>query len=245
MKLNVLVACEESQAVTIAFRQLGHQAFSVDLQDCSGGHPEWHIMGDCLPLLPGRCYFRTRDGLLHRIKGQWDIVIGHPPCTYFSTAGSYLMFHPPGILNKERFSLAMAARRFFFQILNCDCQHVAVENPTPLHIIQLPKPSCVIQPYEFGDPYCKRTLLWLRNLPPLFPTAHMLNHRCWVQARGGGVPANTAKKRAKTFPGIANAMAAQWSAFVLEEAAANKRKSGGEAANLLLPTLGDVENQKP
>lgn len=245
MRLNVLVACEESQAVTQAFRELGHQAFSADLQKCSGGHPEWHIIGDCLPLLDGRCEFTTMDNKQHSIKDRWDIVIGHPPCTYLSNAGANKMFHPQGILNKERFEKAMTARRFFFQILNCDCNHVAVENPTPLHIVDLPKPSCIIQPYEFGEPYRKRTLLWLRNLPPLFPSGHMLNFTPWVQAHGGGCPANTPKQRAKTFPGIAKAMAVQWSAFLENEAERKNQKISGEAASLSLPTPEHVKNQKP
>ena len=238
MRLNILIACEESQAITIEFRKLGHRAFSCDLQQCSGGHPEWHIMGDCLPLLPGRCSFYTSDGKLHNIKNQWDIVIGHPPCTYLSKAGANRMFHPPGIINQQRFELAMQAKEFFLSILYCDCERVAVENPTPLHIVGLPKPSCVIQPYEFGDPYCKRTLLWLKNLPPLIPTCHVVNFRPWVQAHCGGMPANTPKMRSKTFPGIARAIAQQWSAFVIAEKKQKQNKNGDEVATQLCAYSG-------
>lgn len=217
--LNVLIVCEESQAVCQAFRKLGHTAFSSDIQKCSGGHPEWHILGNCLDVINGSCSFVTEDGQQHCIKDEWDIVIGHPPCTYLSIASANKMFHPPGHVNQERYQKAMLAKEFFMQIFNCKCKYIAVENPTPLKIVGLPKPSCVIQPYEFGEKYCKRTLLWLKNLPILFPTLHVTEYKCWVQAHGGGMPANTPKMRAKTFPGIAKAMAEQWADYVIENQA--------------------------
>lgn len=198
--MRVLVACEESQRVTIAFRERGHEAYSCDIQPCSGGHPEWHIQADALELL----------------KLKWDLIIAHPPCTYLSNAGAVRMF-PRGQLNEERYAKALEAKEFFMKFLNADCPRICVENPMPLSIMQLPKPDCIIQPYEFGEPYTKRTYLWLKGLPPLMPTCNYIGHtRPWVDSSGGkgrkgqrGI-AHSQKDRSKTFPGIAKAMAEQW-----------------------------------
>lgn len=138
--MKVLVACEESQTVCRAFRELGHESYSCDIQDCSGGHPEWHVMGNCLPLLNGDCSFTTNDGLQHSVKGEWDLLICHPPCTYMSKAGARWMY-AGGVLNRERLSLAMEARDFFFKCYNAKCKHIAVENPVPLKIVNLPPPK--------------------------------------------------------------------------------------------------------
>lgn len=192
-QLQVLIACEESQRACIAFRQLGHKAFSCDIQPCSGGHPEWHLQGDVRQL----------------IGFNWDLIVAHPPCTYLAKSSATSMYAGK-VLNQERFAKAMDARAFFMLFYECQCPFVAIENPTPLKCVQLPPYSQIIQPYEFGDPYSKRTVLWLKNLPPLFPTAHMLNHSSWVMRSG------YAKTRSKSFGGIAAAMAEQWSDYILK-----------------------------
>lgn len=164
--MKVLVACEESQAVCIAFRKLGHEAYSCDTQECSGGHPEWHIKGDVLPLINGNKPFITMDGDLHAIVGTWDLLIAFPPCTYLTNAGS-IRLRIKGEINKERMAKAVEAKAFFMKFLEADCQKICVENPTPGKIHQLPQYTQAIQPWWFGHPYTKRTCLWLKNLPPL------------------------------------------------------------------------------
>lgn len=164
--MKVLVACEESQAVCIAFRKSGHEAYSCDTQECSGGHPEWHIKGDVLPLINGNKPFITMDGDLHAIVGTWDLLIAFPPCTYLTNAGS-VRLRVKGEINKERMAKAVEAKAFFMKFLEADCQKICVENPTPGKIHQLPQYTQAIQPWWFGHPYTKRTCLWLKNLPPL------------------------------------------------------------------------------
>lgn len=164
--MKVLVACEESQAVCIAFRKLGHEAYSCDTQECSGGHPEWHIKGDVLPLINGNKPFITMDGDLHAIVGTWDLLIAFPPYTYLTNAGS-VRLRIKGEINKERMAKAVEAKAFFMKFLEADCQKICVENPTPGKIHQLPQYTQAIQPWWFGHPYTKRTCLWLKNLPPL------------------------------------------------------------------------------
>ena len=217
--MRVLVACEESQAVTKEFRRLGHEAYSCDIIECSGGHPEWHIMQDVLPLLNGDCSFKTMDGTEHRIEGEWDMIIAHPPCTYMSKAGARWMFPRAGEVNQERLALAIEAKEFFSRLLNADCPRVAVENPRPLKIIGLPIPTQVLQPYEYGHPYSKATCLWLKGLPKLKPTDVLNEYTPFLPSntgafsRGGGGSrgvAHDAKTASKTFPGIARAMAEQW-----------------------------------
>ncbi len=166
--MKVLVACEESQAVCIAFRKLGHEAYSCDTQECSGGHPEWHIKGDVLPLINGNKPFITMDGDLHAIVGTWDLLIAFPPCTYLTNAGS-VRLRVKGEINKERMAKAIEAKAFFMRFLEADCQKICVENPTPGKIHQLPQYTQAIQPWWFGHPYTKRTCLWLKNLPPPLP----------------------------------------------------------------------------
>lgn len=158
--MNVLVACEESQVVCKAFRDKGHNAFSCDIQMCSGGHPEWHINDDVLPLLNGRCTFYTVDGQEHTIDGKWDLIIAHPPCTYLTNGGAVQMFREKTeyyegygtfqMVNIDRLRKGMIARDFFMKCLNANCQRIAVENPVPMGIYELPDPSQIIQPYEFG-----------------------------------------------------------------------------------------------
>lgn len=202
--MKVLVACEESQEVCKAFRRRNHEAYSCDIQECSGGHPEWHIHGDALETLGSR---------------DWDLVIAHPPCTYMSKAGARWMYPKAGEINEERLAKAMEAREFFMRFLEADVPRIAVENPRPMKIVGLPEPSQTIQPYDFGDPYSKATHLWLRNLPPLMATVICEKHVPWVQSNTGakargrkyhpGIARNQ-KERSKTFPGIAEAMAEQW-----------------------------------
>lgn len=193
--MKVLVACEESQRVCIAFRERGHEAYSCDIQECSGGHPKWHIQGDVLPLL----------------KEKWDLIIAHPPCTYLSNAGAKHLFKG-GVLNQDRYNKGMAAKNFFMQFYNCGCEKIAIENPVPSKIFDLPKYSQIIQPYWFGEPYQKRTCLWLRGLPLLTPTDLVDNAEPttvsgnWYN-KGGK---ERQKNRSKTFWGIARAMAEQW-----------------------------------
>lgn len=226
--MKVLVACEESQAVCMAFRERGHEAYSCDIQECSGGHPEWHIQGDVLEILEPTHYeenvidpinFETMDGKTHIIDGKWDLIIAHPPCTYMSNAGARWMYPKAGEISQERLKLAMEAKDFFFRFINADCDKICVENPVPLKIVGLPIPTQKIQPYQFGHPYSKCTCLWLKGLPKLTPTNVVKKVDTWCPAntgsfsRGGcgsrGI-AKAAKERSKTFPGIAKAMAEQW-----------------------------------
>lgn len=225
--MNVLIACEESQTVCTEFRKLGHRAFSCDLQECSGGHPEWHIQGDVLPLINGRCSFTTADTHTHTQADRWDLLIAHPPCTYLSNAGACRMFRVidgEQFIVPERYKLMLEGREFFFKFMNADCERIAVENPLPMKICKLPEPTQIVQPFDFGHPYSKRTLLWLKNLPPLQPTKYMDSWKPWLpsntsalkEGRGWKGSIQGSKNYAKTFQGIAQAMAEQWSAYILK-----------------------------
>ena len=217
--MKLLVACEESQRVCIAFRERGHEAYSCDVEECSGGHPEWHIQQDVLPLINGNCEFKTVDGTQHKITGEWDLLIAHPPCTYLTNAGAVRM-RVKGKIVKERFEKAMKAKEFFMKLINAKCKRIAVENPTPMKIVELPKYTQAIQPYEYGHPYSKRTCLWLKGLPPLMSTQIVLEYEPYVNGgykdtKGNyrkfqGRKERDPKTRSKTFPGIAQAMADQW-----------------------------------
>lgn len=219
--MNVLIACEESQEVCKAFRAKGHTAFSCDIQECSGGHPEWHIMGDVLPLLNGSCEFITADGTGHAVSGKWDLIIAHPPCTYLSNAGARWLY-AGGELNEERYKKGLDGKAFFMAFLLADCDRIAVENPIPSSVYNLPEYTQIIQPYEYGHPNTKKTCLWLKGLAPLRPTEIVepvrgrrfqqkngnWRYSCWEMDQRGGK--DRAKERSKTFPGIAQAMAEQW-----------------------------------
>lgn len=213
--MKVLVACEESQAVCKAFRERGHEAYSCDIQEPSGGHPEWHILGDALKAIQGG-RVTTMDGCVHDI-GTWDLLIAHPPCTYLSNAGATNL-RKHGVLNEERMRKACEAKKVFMQLLDAPIQRVCVENPVPSKIHQLPPYNQIIQPYMFGDPWMKRTCLWLRNLPILMATCIVVPEGKWVETTHHGrncgdwqkKGVRTAKLRSKTFPGIAAAMAEQW-----------------------------------
>lgn len=206
--MNVLVCCEESQAVCIEFRKLGHMAFSCDIQRCSGGFPEWHIVGDCLPLLNGDCYFLTQSGQLGYIDGPWDLIIAHPPCTYLSKAGSCNLFnHDSSIKDYDRLAKGYQAKDFFMKFFNTTCQRVVIENPVPIKLFNLPEPSQIIQPYYFGDNFSKRTCLWLIGLPLLdfyLDDVDLNLVKSWTKLH------SSAKIRSKTFPGIARAFAIQY-----------------------------------
>lgn len=219
--MKVLVACEESQRVCMAFRELGHEAYSCDIQDCSGGHPEWHIKDDALKYINGRCSFVTCDGKAHETSGKWDLLIAHPPCTYLSNAGACRLYPNKGQLNQERYQKGLEAKEFFMMFYNADCDKIAVENPIPSKIFDLPKYTQTIQPYEYGHPYSKKTCLWLKNLTPLKPTEIISDYTPYLPSGTGRKLKGTsygAKEqdrnrkvmRSKTFPGIAKAMAEQW-----------------------------------
>lgn len=233
--MNVLIACEESQEVCKAFRAKGHQAFSADIQECSGGHPEWHIMGDVLPLLNGHVTFTTMDGTEHNIEGRWDLIIAHPPCTDLAVSGARYF------AVKREDGRQRAAIEFFCQFLIADCDKIVIENPVCIisgkylkeHFPDLAKkyglpkkPTQAIQPYEYGEHARKKTCLWEKGVAPLKPTnivdpgeivgdgysvgASLLMAR---DENGKILRYNdprTAKIRSKTYPGIAKAMAEQW-----------------------------------
>ena len=219
--MKVLIACEESQRVCIAFRERGHEAYSCDIQECSGGHPEWHIQGDVLPIINGNCEFETADGQKHRIDGKWDLIIAHPPCTYLTNAGARWLY-AGGKLNEERYKKGIEAKEFFIKFLDADCEKICVENPVPSSIYGLPPYSQTVQPYEHGHPNTKKTCLWLKGLEILKPTNTVepvrgrrfkqnngkYRYSCWEMDQKGGK--NRAKERSKTFEGIAKAMAEQW-----------------------------------
>ena len=218
--MKILVACEESQAVTIELRRLGHEAYSCDLIECSGGHPEWHIMQDVLPLLGGNCEFLSMDGQAHTIEGKWDMIIAHPPCTYLSNAGARWLY-AGGKLNEERYKKGLEAKEFFLKFLNADCPRIAVENPIPSSVYELPEYTQIVQPYEYGHPWSKKTCLWIKGMEPLKPTNIITDHRPFCSSgsysgthdpkyKGASRKGGSAKSRSKTFAGIAKAIAEQW-----------------------------------
>ena len=195
--MKILIACEESQTVCKAFRVKGHEAYSCDILLPSGGHPEWHI----------------QDDVLKHLDEGWDMMIAHPPCTYLSNAGARFLYEGgEGVLNLERFKIGKEAAKFFMKLLNAPIERISVENPVPSTIFKLPRYSQIIQPYQFGHPFQKKTCLWLKNLPELIPTKILKKPQStkvpgnWFN-RGGK---ERQKNRAKTFQGIADAMAEQW-----------------------------------
>ena len=222
--MNILVACEESQRVCLAFREQGHNAYSCDVLPCSGGRPEWHIQGDVLNYLaPYKLYptedlnkhvpitFITEDGGYHEVP-KWDMLIAFPPCTFLTKAGACnIPKHP------ERIEQGNQAREFFMSLYTCGIERIAIENPIPMKRFNLPTPSMRFQPYEFDDgssdnDYSKYTYLWLKNLPPLMPTVcpdFSYKYPSWCKVNESGVK-DRAKNRIKTFPGVARAMAMQW-----------------------------------
>lgn len=215
--MKILVACEESQAVTIEMRNLGHEAYSCDVQEPSGGHPEWHIHGNALDALLGG-QIVTMDGIPHDV-GAWDMLIAHPPCTYLSNAGACRLYPRKGELDMARYQEGLKAKAFFMCFYNADVPRIAVENPVSSKVFNMPPHTQEIQPWMFGHPYTKKTRLWLKGLPLLRPTnvvepsapyvpsgTGRKNHNTYGAAKRG----DDAKERSKTFPGIAKAMAEQW-----------------------------------
>lgn len=234
--MNVLVACEESQRVCIAFRERGHEAYSCDIQECSGGHPEWHIQGDVLPLLNGNCTFETADARTHTLRGRWDLIIAHPPCTFLSNVAtrqySLKCCSPDKVVSRweERAKAAV----FFMQFALADCEKICVENPVGFMNSAYKKADQIIHPYYFAESkddnenyHKKRTCLWLKGLEPLKRKTHLPEPEpmyilqgekgkgkkigwCEGMRNVHGGQAERAKARSKTFPGIAKAMAEQW-----------------------------------
>ena len=232
--MKVLIACEESQRVCIAFRERGHEAYSCDILECSGGHPEWHIKGDVLPLINGRCEFETMDGLKHKIDSKWDLIIA--PCTFLSNVATrqYSLKCCPPEKVVARWEERAKAAVFFMRFALADCDRIAVENPVGFMNSAYRKPDQIIHPYYFAENendkenyHEKRTCLWLKGLPllkrkndlPIPPPMYILQGEkgkgkkigwCEGMRNIKGGQDERAKARSKTFPGVAKAMAEQW-----------------------------------
>ena len=200
--MNILVACEESQAVTKELRARGHNAFSCDLMDCSGGFPGWHIKADVSPLLNGHCSFITQDGNCHSIEKKWDMIIAFPPCTDLAVSGARYF------KEKQKDGRQQKSIDFFMLFTEVDCPRVAIENPIGIMSTRWKKPTQIIQPWMFGHGETKATCLWLKGLSPLQPTEIVegREQRVWKMPPSK----ERAKLRSKTYPGIAKAMAEQW-----------------------------------
>lgn len=212
MIINVLVCCEESQTVCKAFLARGFNAFSCDIQQCSGKRKDRHFQRDCFEILEVPGTFIAEDGTKHYIE-KWHLVIAHPPCTYLSKAGALLLFDAEhNIKDFERYQKGLEAKAFFLRFFDLPgVDFIAVENPVPMKIWELPHCTTSIQPYEYGHPYSKLTLFWLFNLPPLLPTDIVMNHVSFVKKR------KTKKARSKTFKGVADAMADQWGDWIIKK----------------------------
>lgn len=220
--MKILIACEESQTVCKAMREQGHEAYSADIQEPSGGHPEWHILGDVLPIINGSCEFTTMDGSVHKIDGKWDLLIAHPPCTYLTVTGNrWFNVERYEDKAKERIKLREKAIVFFMRFANANCDRIAIENPVGIMSTCWRPPDCIVQPYMFGDPFEKRTCFWLKGLPPLVPTNVVTPPPRKSFDSGKTMPAwysdaiklpaeERSRLRSKTFSGIAEAMADQW-----------------------------------
>lgn len=219
--MRVLIACEESQRVCTAFRQRGHEAYSCDIIDCSGGHPEWHIKQDVLPLLNGNCRFTTADGAEHTISSKWDLIIAHPPCTYLTVcANRYYDINRYGQKAEKRLKDREAAIEFFMKFVYADCEHIAIENPVGVISTRYRKPDQIIHPYFFGENFSKSTCLWLKNLPKLKATNMVDKGEFETFSSGKKMPkwysdlfkncktqTERSLMRSKTFQGVAKAMA--------------------------------------
>ena len=192
-----------------AFRAKGHRAFSCDIQECSGGHPEWHIQGDCLPLLNGNCTFQTADTHTHTQVGKWDLIIAHPPCTELCSSGQ--RWYAEG---RKNYRLQREAIAFFYRFVMADCDKIAIENPVGVMSSAYRKPDCIINPWQFGHPEQKKTCLWLKGLPPLHETDNVYDYMMTLplkeRTRIWQMGSNHGKERSKTYPGIAKAFAEQW-----------------------------------
>lgn len=232
--MKILIACEESQTVCIELRRLGHEAYSADIQEPSGGHPEWHILGDVMPFINGRCSFQTMDGSVHKIDGKWDLMIAHPPCTYLSgvTTRHLSLKCTPAEKVVERFWKLAESAVFFMQFALADCDRICVENPLGFMSTLWRKPDQIVHPFYFAESeddvenyQKKRTCFWLRGLLPLKRKNQLKPPKPYGYTKSGK-PINfeeahgkiagfqhggsSASARSKTFPGIARAMAEQW-----------------------------------
>jgi hypothetical protein len=197
MAKKILVACEESQTVTKAFRKRGFEAYSCDIQDCSGGHPEWHIKGDAIEQLD---------------KG-WDLIIAHPPCTHLAVSGA--RWFKEGV---KPLYLQDEAADFFMKFVNAPAPLIAVENPICIMSSRYRKPDQIINPFQFGHPEQKKTCLWLKGLPKLNETENVYEYMMTLsikeRTRIHWLGSNKSKERSKTYEGIAEAMAEQWGNFL-------------------------------
>ena len=196
------------------FREKGFEAFSCDVVDQSGGHPEWHIKADVLPLLDGNCSFKTCDGSIHQIVGKWDMIIAFPPCTHLCNSGQRWFTE-----GKKPIKLQREAIAFFYRFVMADCERIVIENPVGIMSTCYRKPNQVINPYEFGETECKNTCLWIKGLPNLVPTKIVPKeqrtdgiHKAYFNGKHYSWSSQETKTlRSKTFEGIAKAMADQWS----------------------------------
>lgn len=234
--MRILVGCEESQAVTIEARRCGHEAYSCDIIECSGGHPEWHIMQDVLPLLNGNCAFKTCDGAEHAIDGKWDMILFFPPCTFLTSTGNrWFDVERYGEKANQRIKNRKKAAEFFMAGWNADCDRVIIENPIGYMSSHFRKPDQIIHPYYFAeeedDENCERkaTCLWFRGVLPL---RYEIKFRPRVieYKNGKGTdspwhmntmklpPDERAKARSKTYPGFAKALIQQWAGDITKEA---------------------------
>lgn len=222
--MKILVACEESQALTIELRKSGHEAYSCDIIECSGGHPEWHIRWDALALVNGNCSFMTTDGELHSIQGKWDMIIAFPPCTDLASSGAR------HFAKKRADGRQQRSIDFFMAFANADCERIAIENPVGIMSTKWRKPDQIIQPWQFAlteeEKTEKSTCLWLKGLKPLVPRTVErpdLAYRYFTTKKGERKrqtlwyyktrclpPSERGRVASKTFPGIAKAMAEQW-----------------------------------
>ena len=266
-QLNILVACEESQAVCSAFRKLGHNAFSCDLLECSGGHPEWHFNHDVTKVLD-KTDLTLQNGEVATINGDWDIMIGHPPCTYLAVSGAQWYYHPddkhlpveqrrphPKYPNRAKDREDAAA--FFMLLANADVKRIAIENPVGVMSTRWRKADQAIQPYMFGDPFSKNTCLWLKNLKPLHPSKATDDKGERIQFKSGksqpkwysdalSKAKSTEERRtlrSKTFPGIARAIAEQWTIQIaLEENLLDKEEMAILGKNYVTLDANKVED---
>ena len=226
--MKILVACEESQAVTKELRELGHEAYSCDLLETSGVHPEWHVQADVLKLVNGVCYFQTCDGRLHYISSKWDMIIAFPPCTYLTVTGNrWFNVAKYGEKAIKRMEDRKVAIDFFLAFATADCDKVAIENPVGVMSTEWRKPDQIISPFMFGDPLEKKTCLWLKGLPLIEPT-EIVDVPPRVRYKSGKTMSawyadavslpkeERSRVRSKTFPGIAKAMAEQWAGKINE-----------------------------
>ena len=201
IKMRILIACEESQTIAKAFRDLGHDAFSCDLSECSGGYPEWHIQGDAIEIA---------------YTQEWDLMIAHPPCTYLAVSGARWMYNDDGSRNEDREQKQVQALDFVQKLMDAPIEKTAIENPVSVISSKIRKPDQIIQPWMFGDEATKTTCLWLKNLSPLTPTDIVGKGEFYISPSGKKLPRwysdnKNPKSRSKTFKGIANAIANQWS----------------------------------